>query len=247
MLGRLKRFLSPPTSPAEGAEAFEPYIKPLDVEGIDARFFFGTSQARLWYDPLKPYAKLEYDWVVANVPLAGQNVVDGGAHHGQYSVVFALAGAELLAVDPYRMNCALTEVNLALNGAHARIERCAISDQAGQVHFAEQSNGSIIPDGGIVVSAETLQSLMPDANVVKLDVEGHEYQILPASVDQMSEVHTWIIEIHPRNRPHPDELIRPMLDRGFSVEYVDRDANRVVPYQIGTEWSIHSTVFCRKS
>ena len=32
---------------------FKPYIKPLDIVGIEAKFFFGTDQARDWYDPIK--------------------------------------------------------------------------------------------------------------------------------------------------------------------------------------------------
>lgn len=40
---------------------FYPYIKPLGVGGLD--FFFANEEAQAWYDPLKPYTKLEYEWV----------------------------------------------------------------------------------------------------------------------------------------------------------------------------------------
>jgi hypothetical protein len=75
---------------------FEPYVMDLDVEGIRGRFFIGTPQAEEWYDPIKPYAKLEYEWVIKNVLLRGQKIVDVGAHHGHYALVFNRIGAPRL-------------------------------------------------------------------------------------------------------------------------------------------------------
>jgi FkbM family methyltransferase len=230
--------------------SFEPYVKTLDIRGIGGRFLFATPQAKAWYDPLKPYAKLEYEWVIENVPLKGQKILDAGAHHGQYSVVFALAAAppaQLVAVDPYPMNCALTELNLLLNGVNATIEECAVAATNGEVHFERQSNGQIIAEGGFIVPARTLDSLLPDADVIKLDVEGAEYSILPAAIDSLPSAHTWIVEIHPIGNPHPDQLITLFQERGYEVFYVNRDSNVVEPYRLNTDWKIHSTVFARRS
>jgi FkbM family methyltransferase len=229
---------------------FEPYVKELDLPGIDGRFFFATQQAKDWYDPVKAYAKLEYRWIVENVHLINQSIVDAGAHHGHYSVFFALASNKscgLISVDPYPMNCAITELNLLLNQSAARIERCAIADRAGTVHFINESNGRIIEEGGILVESRTLHQLAPDANVVKLDVEGAEYEIIPASLDQLSRVHTWIVEIHPYNKPHPDQIITRFLRRNYEVLYVNRDKNQVEPYRLSTQWHSHSTIFARRS
>ena len=230
--------------------AFEPYVKKLDIDGIEARFLFATAQARDWYDPIKPYAKLEYEWVIRNVTLNGQNVLDGGAHHGQYSVVLALGatqGCYLISVDPFPMNCSLTEVNLCLNGKKPRIEKCALSDKNGDVHFERKSNGKIITDGGgMLVASRTIQSLLPNANVVKLDVEGAEYSILPSAIDELDNVHTYILEIHPHGNPHPDTLIEPLIARDYEIYYVNREKNIVEPYKLGTYWNIHSTIFARR-
>lgn len=227
---------------------FEPYVKQLDIEGIDGRFLFATPQAKAWYDPLKPYAKLEYEWLVEKVPLKGQKIVDAGAHHGQYSVVLALAAqrdCELVSIDPFPMNCLLTELNLRLNDCDARIEQCAVAVEDGEVQFANVSNGRIVDHGGMTVTARTLQTLMPDADVVKLDVEGAEYQILPTAIEELSNVHTWIIEIHPLGNPHPNELIELLSARDYDVFYVDRDKNIVELYDFDTQWDIHSTIFAR--
>lgn len=229
---------------------FEPYMKDLDIKGINGRFFFATPQAKEWYDPIKPYAKLEYEWVIQNVPLNKMKIIDGGAHHGQYSVFFALAAnppSKLVPIDPYPMNCALTEINLSINRCEADIQQCAISESQGEVHFDHQSNGRILTEGGMLVNARTLDSILPDADVVKLDVEGAEYRIIPAAVDKMSCVHTWIVEVHPLGNPHPDEIIRCFLDRGFKIYYLNRARNMVEPYCLNTEWRIHSTIFALRS
>jgi FkbM family methyltransferase len=226
--------------------AFRPYVKNLDISGINALFFYGTQQAQEWYDPLKPYALLEYEWVLQNIPLEGENIADCGAHHGQYSVVLG-AGAKnkckLLAVDPIPMNCVLTEINLLLNGLNGSIEQCAITTEEGEIRFSNQSNGFISDRGSMVVKGKKLSTLMPDATVVKLDIEGHEFVMLPQALEELKSVHSWIIEVHPSAERNPDELAGWLLEKGFTLRWVNREKNIVEPYRPGTQWSIHSTIF----
>lgn len=228
---------------------FTPFAAPFRTGDLAGRFFFATAQAEQWYGTLKPYTDLEFRWVLENVPLTSQRIVDGGSHHGLYTVVFALGSdgtADILAVDPFPMNCTLTEINLRLNDATAEIEQCAISGSNGTANFLNQSNGRLIDSGGIEVQTRTLPSLMPDANIVKLDVEGAEYKIIPHAIDQMDQVHTWIVEVHPINNPHPDDIYDLFKDRGFNVLWVNRETNQVEPYVPGSEWTIHTTIFARR-
>ena len=44
------------------------------------RFFFATAEAGSWYDPVKPYTQLEYEWLAANLDLREDIVVDVGTH-----------------------------------------------------------------------------------------------------------------------------------------------------------------------
>jgi len=54
-------------SQQQESRKFVPYITTVDLN--TARFrFHATPEAREWYDPLKPYARLEYGWVLENVP-----------------------------------------------------------------------------------------------------------------------------------------------------------------------------------
>lgn len=227
-------------------EEFEPYIKNLPVEGCPCRFFYGTPQAKEWYDPLKPYAKAEYDWVVENIDLKNQKIIDGGAHHGQYSVVFVVGSgltSEVISVDPMSSNCALIEINMVLNGAIAKIEQCAISDSDGFVLFSMESNGKIVSNGGQLSPSKRLPTIMKDATIVKLDVEGAEFIILPDQIDEMSSVHTWIVEIHPSSNRDPNVLIDLFRSRNFELLWVNREKGFIEPYPDSASWKSHTTVF----
>ena len=135
------------SSPEYNSSDFMPYIKEIRLRNGDFRFFVATPEAQSWYDPLKPYARLEYEWVLDNIPLKDQKIIDGGAHHGQYSLVFSLGSnntGELVAVDPIDSNCDIIRVNAALNHVNVEIEKCAIAKNDRSVNFKLQSNGRIV-------------------------------------------------------------------------------------------------------
>jgi len=235
--------------PIENTLNYKPYRGKMDVKGIDADFFYGTSQAQTWYDPLKPYAKLEYEWVLDNIDLKGKKILDGGAHHGQYSVVFAKGGdanSELKVVDPVPMNCLMTEINMRINDLNFEIVQGAISTQKGEATFTTESNGRLSDKGNLTVKTFTLSELMPDVEVIKLDVEGHEFSIIPHEIDKLTKVTDWIVEVHPFGTNNPEELITLFKEKGFEVLWVNRDKNIVEKYVPGTEWKIHSTIFATR-
>ncbi len=228
---------------------FEPYIKSFDISGISGRLFIATPQAKQWYDPINSLANLEFEWVVNNISLHNKKIIDCGAHHGLYSVILALAAqtpSKIISVDPYPMNCALIEMNMLLNQCVAKIAQCAVTDRNGEVSFSNQSNGSVITDGKLVVAGKRLDGLMHDAEIVKLDIEGEEYKVIPSSIDRMHNVNTWIIEIHPRRKPHPDLIIKEFFERDYKVLYLNKHKQRIEPYQLKSEWKIHSTIFAIK-
>lgn len=225
---------------------FEPYIKDLPIDNCLCRFFYGTPQAKEWYDPLKPYAKAEYDWVIKNINLRNQKIIDGGAHHGQYSVVFAVGSgytSEVISVDPVSLNSTLIEVNMTLNEAKAKIDQCAISNLDGSISFSFGSNGRIVSKGGLTKHAKRLPSILKDATIVKLDVEGAEFTILPNQIDEMSNVHTWIKEIHPTPTRDPNVLIDLLRKKEFELLWVNREGAFVEPYPDPLSWKSHNTVF----
>ena len=228
---------------------FQPYKTKQYVKGLEIQFLHATQQGAEWYDPIKPYARLEYEWVLENIQLVGQHIADCGAHHGHYSIILGKGQknrGRLLAIDPMQMNCAITEVNLLLNGIQARIEECAVTTVNGSVHFSNQSNGFISHSGKMMVQGKKLSTLMPEANVVKLDIEGHEFDVAPQALNEMKHVHSWIVEVHPTTKHRPDDIIRLFLERGYLVNWVNRKKNVVEPYKLGTVWQSHSTIFATR-
>jgi len=152
----------------------------------------------------------------------------------------------MIAIDPFPMNCLLTEINKRFNDLEFEIIQAAISTQEGEASFTDRSNGQLSEEGELKVKTITLSNTMPDVEVIKLDVEGHEFSIIPAEIDNLKNCNTWIVEVHPAENRNPETLIDLFREKGFKVSWVNRDANIVEEYKTGTQWDIHSTIFAIK-
>jgi len=195
-----------------------PYVKDHGIEGLQFKFY--TPEATAWYDPLKPYTLLEYQWVRENLDLENQVVVDAGAHHGNYAVVFKGA-YYIVCFEMVPDYCRFCFDNLQLNG----IEAAAVN-------------------GVRLTAAQTARSMMdhlPD--IYKMDIEGDEFSVLPVELEQNPQVHTWILELHPVGT---DPNVLAKLFKGFELLKVDREKMVVRPYVIGEKWPTHSTLIARK-
>ena len=196
-----------------------PYIKDHGIEGL--QFKFNTPEATAWYDPLKPYTLLEYQWVRENLDLENQVVVDAGAHHGNYAVVFKGA-YYIVCFEMVPMYCRFCFDNLQLNGIEASAVNCV----------------TLAPD----IASRSMMDHMPD--IYKMDIEGDEFSVLPVELEQNPQVHTWIVEVHP-DHGNPD-FIASLFDEGFELLKVDREKMVIRPYAIGEKWPTHSTLIARK-
>ncbi len=226
---------------------FRPYIKPFRVGRHAMRFLFATPEAQQWYDPIKPYAQLEYGWVAANLNLEGQHVVDVGTHHGHYALLLASMGAaSLTCVDAVESNCAIAEANLCLNGFDPAVRHLAITTKQGKVQFTGESNGRVVERGVIEVSGVRLPTVAVNATVIKLDIEGEEFRVIPDQIDELPSAHTWIVEIHPWKTRDPHKLMPILQERFSDIRWINRAAMTVEPYPGDADWSTHTTVICRR-
>jgi len=215
------------------------------------RFLVTTAQAETWYAPMRDYVRLEYEWVLENVDLSGR-AIDGGAHHGHYAMTFYSGGAHVTAVDPNQDNLEVLAANMNLNKMECDTFLAAIWKANEEVWFSGESNGMVGGFTGVRVAGLKLNAIDPEADVVKLDIEGAEYVVVPACLEDM-HAHTWIVECHlsdwrGHNWPecNPNDLARLFRDHGFKLDWVNREAMRVEPYRIGTEWKTHSTLIARR-
>ena len=155
------------------AECFEPYI--IDHPIVPGRkFVIGTKLGRSWYDPLSDAWRAELVWIKDNVDLgAGRNVLDGGCHHGMHTVTMA-GECNLLAMDIHRPNITMLEINTSINGLNVNYCHGAISHTDGMTMYNGQSIGMVTISGDerVPVPCVRIPTIMPDVNVVKLDIEG---------------------------------------------------------------------------
>ena len=199
---------------------FRPRIRTLAVGADSVRFLYATSQAVDWYDPLGEHLLAEFGWLQAHLAGRDERVIDAGAFHGLYSLVLAGAcgaGSRVVAVDPVESNAAVMEANFALNGRPIEIVQAAVSTSDEPVRFSRESCGRIETSGGLEVPGRTLTSVLPDATVVKLDIEGAEFGVLPDQLDAMSAVHTWIVEVHPGYGHDPAIVLDLFRARAFEL------------------------------
>ena len=226
------------------AVGFQPFIREMPVAGAPIRFFVATRQAASWYDPLKPRNRRELEWLVENLALDGERIVDAGAFHGLYAAVFAKAAGpsgHVTAVDPVASNCAVIEANLAINRLDGEVVTCAISNRPGEVRFSRDTCGRVLTSGGVAVGAARLRDIAPRATVVKLDIEGEEFTVIPEQIDEMPGVRAWIVEIHPAEGRDAGTIIDAFGSRGFRLRWSRPGDGEIVPYA-GEAWAERATL-----
>lgn len=165
--------------------------------------------------------------------------VDVGAHVGYYSVLAALAGVEVVALEPDPYNYAALVKNV--DGLAVDTRPAAVADSAGRAVFhpsASTTGSSLlarndIPLRDAVEVATTTVDAVVDGRferpiVLKLDIEGAEPLALAgaANVLRQAEELVVIAEINPAalaTRGYTqDDVTRPLADAGCELAFVDR-------------------------
>lgn len=199
-------------------------------------------------------------------------VYDVGANLGWYSVLMErLLGqsAEIYAFEPDPGNRGLLEENLALNGAR-RVEAvdCALSDHEGRarlnryrdVNLGRHSLGAVPePVGSVEVRLQTLDGYAAGRGLagrpvclLKIDVEGHEPEVVRGAQATLAEVELLVLEYSPMfYPPGAAEEMLATLDRcGLAPSVFDGAAWRAtdgagllaLDHQVDTAWCRGSLV-----
>jgi len=220
-----------------------PFIASLDItnrDGKDIIYKYFTQEAIDWFYPLKPYTKLEYEWVINNINMKDRLVIDIGCHQGNYSVVFTSCGATVLAIDCNKIALTYTSDNLRRYGRPYFMQECFIEGE--KQHLSRLQGCGEQP--GRFRTMSWLKSISWAAEkpiyVIKIDIEGTEFELFPEALNSMCEVRYWIVEIHP-SAGNPDDIIRHFLQRDFEVLLVNRENLTVEPYD-SYDWTSHATI-----
>lgn len=117
---------------------------------------------------------------------SGGRLIDVGAHWGNHSVYALKSGIfdSALCLEPDSDNSAACLHNLKANVEASKWDliRCALSSSAGTGHMvnvsSDNSGGKRLQLGSGAVEVMTLDSLKQRCDVLKIDVEGHELEVL---------------------------------------------------------------------
>ena len=123
-----------------------------------------------------------------------RRVLDAGANIGLHSIILSKCGFEVRAYEPDPKHFEILQRNLALNNcSNVQTFNAALSIRAGEMEFVRvlgNTLGSHLagskanPYGDLErfpVKVETFEPLITWADLIKLDVEGHEKEILLAT------------------------------------------------------------------
>lgn len=149
-----------------------------------------------------------------NRPLAGDPkfIIDAGAHIGLSSVFFAskYPEATVVALEPEPSNFAILlkntedfpnirplQAGLWSKKTHLRIEDSHVPTWSFRV--LESASGDGIPAVAIADILADFRAARID--VLKIDIEGSEFEVLNHSAPWIDHVQTLIIELHDRFRP----------------------------------------------
>jgi FkbM family methyltransferase len=172
-------------------------------------------------------------WYAEHLPLRDQVVADVGANVGRFSQFFwdASGGSSrVVSIEPLPENvAAIRERIRAANTDRWTVEACAVSTRKGSVGLAVQRT----PEGGwnSVVTAKAptrtvpckpLSQIVPDATVVKVDIEGHEYGVLEQALPRLSSVQAWALELHRVPERPLQRTLGALMAEGYRVYAASR-------------------------
>ncbi|NIO38883.1 MAG: FkbM family methyltransferase [Burkholderiales bacterium] len=146
-------------------------------------------------------------WYAANIHLQDQVIADVGANVGKLSQFFWEASngtSRVVSIEPLPDNVAEIRERIRAAGTEQwTVEPCAVSGRAGTLGLALSRtpeghlNSMVVQNKPkLKVPCRPLSKLVPDATVVKIDIEGHEYVVLDEALSRLTAAHTWAVELH---------------------------------------------------
>jgi FkbM family methyltransferase len=178
---------------------------------------------------LRSYVKFR-EWL-GSWPWKETNVVDVGACVGSFTLAAAemLEGAKLSAFEPWPDALLWLEQNLrSQNAMHCRLHRMAASNQAGQVWMTEGPRwgmSSLHGEGaGLMVEAARLDDVVRSpVSLMKLDVEGHEWEVLSGAMTIIERDHPRLIiemrkDLLVKAGHTPEDVTDFLYERGYGYQ-----------------------------
>lgn len=173
--------------------------------------------------------KQQEQWYGENLRLNDRVIVDVGANVGELSQFFwerCGKKGQVISVEPHPANIRALQRRIRKAGSKRwSLKRCAASSRRGHVTLrpfatADGDNARVVDTplpNDLTVASAPLDELAPRAHVIKLDVEGHEYAILPAAVPALTQAEAWAVELHMVDGERLEATLELFADHGFSL------------------------------
>jgi FkbM family methyltransferase len=156
------------------------------------------------------------------------HVADVGANIGLFSawVLSRRPDAQIVAFEPDPDNADVLEDCMRANGGRAQIVRAAAAPRAGQLRFqaGELAASRQVDEGGIAVPAVDVFPYLEQADFVKLDIEGGEWELLADPRFAGLPARALVVEYHPHLCPAPDPRVHAealLTAAGFALQHMD--------------------------
>lgn len=183
---------------------FVPHEAKLKVNDIPFDFVISTPLAKNWYarrpDDYSPEIA-----ALAALGLKDATIFECGGHHGRDCVVLAKMvgpGGRIVSFEPYPDNVEVLKRNVALNRLDNVIAvGAAVGARSGSLFIRSSSNAKVSRGGrGIEVPVVTVDEwaervgLWPD--IIKVDVEGYEFEVLRGAQKALARTPALSVELH---------------------------------------------------
>jgi FkbM family methyltransferase len=162
----------------------------------------------------------------------GRIFVDVGAYHGHYSLLLSRNFEQIVAIEPVSANADFLKGAVTYRKAeNIKIIRMAVASEEGTRQFGlmpQLSESKLLSQisaiGGLTnVQTTTLDSLLrpyQEIDLVKLDVEGAEFDVLEGATDSMCKIRSWMIELH--DQAGKSKLQAHMATNGYNLLWLDQ-------------------------
>lgn len=163
--------------------------------------------------------------VGGRLPPKAKFIVDGGGYIGDSAAVFlSLYPESTCSVFEPSSNADLAEQNLKPYGTRAAVRRAMLGRDHGQFQIFEVGTGSRVfaaDSGGGQLQVSTMDEVLRQSptgriDILKLDIEGAEYDILRPPTPWLASVQCVVIELH-GEAAHRD-IPGWLRDAGFAIE-----------------------------
>ncbi len=158
------------------------------------------------------------------VPKKDDIVIDIGAYYGDSAIWWSkLFEANVIAFEPLTDVFGELQENIELNGLQSRIKAFNVALGSGERIYGNRSGAmfSVIADQKIGIETRTLDSFDLESDMVKIDVEGFEYEVLKGAYNTLEKYKPKVI-IETHSKELKAKCSEYLTDIGYTLKVEGR-------------------------